>query len=142
LAPLALLLTTAARHDDPTWAAIAHHATLRFSHVALVSVAILLVTGIVNAWILVGSFRGLIGTDYGRLLMVKIGLFAAMLAIAVINRLLLTPRLSRLSDDGPRRDAQHRLKRNIIVEIALGLAIFAVVGVLGILHPAIHLLPP
>jgi len=36
-------------------------------------------------------------------------------------------------------NALSALTRNTLIEIALGLAIFAVVGVLGTLHPAIHL---
>ena len=142
LLPLALLLAAAARHDGETWASIAHEATRRFSQMALISVGTLLATGIVNAWILVGTFRALLGTDYGRLLMVKIGLFAAMLTIAAVNRLRLTPRLSLALDSGTRRNAQRQLTRNIVTEIALGLVIFSVVGALGILHPAIHLVPP
>jgi copper resistance protein D len=31
------------------------------------------------------------------------------------------------------------LKRNALIEIGLGLSIFAIVGVLGTLRPAIHL---
>ena len=41
----------------------------------IVSVGTIMSTGIVNAWILVGSFKGLIATEYGRLLMLKISLF-------------------------------------------------------------------
>ena len=48
----------------------------------IVSVATVLGSGIVNAWILVGSFDALIATPYGRLLMLKIALFAAMLVFA------------------------------------------------------------
>jgi hypothetical protein len=53
-------------------------------------------TGIVNAWILVGSFKALTATEYGHLLMGKTALFAAMLMIAAVNRLRLTPRLCSL----------------------------------------------
>ena len=42
---------------------------------------------------LVGSLQALIGTDYGRLLVLKIALFAGMLAIAAANRFVVTPRL-------------------------------------------------
>jgi putative copper resistance protein D len=36
-------------------------------------------------------------------------------------------------------DALRQLARNSTIEVALGLAIFAVVGLLGTLHPAAHL---
>jgi putative copper resistance protein D len=95
----------------------------------------------VNAWILVGSFAALTITEYGRLLLWKLVLFAAMLWIAAVNRLWLAPRLALPYGSQQQRDAQRQLARNSIVEIALGLAIFTIVGALGMLHPAIHLMP-
>jgi putative copper resistance protein D len=44
-----------------------------------------------------------------------------------------------LPSDDARQDALRWLSRNILIEIALGLSIFAMVGVLGTLHPAAHL---
>jgi len=110
----------------------------RFSVLGIASVATLILSGIVNAWILVGSFRGLVVNGYGLLLMLKLAAFAVMLAFAAANRFVLTPRLTLPSDDG-RQDALRALTRNTVIEIALGLAIFAMVGVLGTLHPAAHL---
>ena len=72
--------------------------------------------------------------------MLKIVAFAVMLAFAALNRLWLTPRLSSSGTESPRLDALRQLTRNSAIEIALGLIIFAIVGLLGTLHPAIHLL--
>src|SRR5262249_32401233 len=72
----------------------ARDATLRFSTLGLISVGLLIATGIVNGWILAGSVPALIGTDYGRLLLAKVALFLAMVAVAAVNRLRLTPRLA------------------------------------------------
>jgi putative copper resistance protein D len=104
----------------------------------IASVATLILSGLVNGWILVGSLRGLVVTDYGQLLMLKLAAFAVMLALAAFNRLALTPRLAWASNDA-RQDALRALSRNTLIEIALGLSIFAVVGLLGTLHPAAHL---
>jgi copper resistance protein D len=139
LLSLATLLRTARRHDDARWAMIARVATLRFSNLGIVSVGTLLATGIVNTWILVGSLPALVGTDYGGLLLIKLALFGAMLSVASINRLRWTPRLAQTP---LRNQALRRLSRNSIVEIVMGLAVFAVVGVLGTLHPAVHTAPP
>jgi copper resistance protein D len=109
-------------------------AVRRFSTLGIVSVAAILISGLVNAWVLVGSFRALVVTDYGWLLMVKIAAFMAMVALAVANRLWLTPRLAE-----PEGEALHSLNRNAFVEIALALSIYAIVGLLGTLHPAAHL---
>ena len=57
----------------------------------MLSVATLVLSGIVNAWILVGSFRALVVTEYGQLLILKLVIFAFMLAFAAVNRLWLTP---------------------------------------------------
>ena len=89
--------------------------------------------------ILVGSFRALLVTDYGRLLLLKIAAFAIMVAFAAVNRLWLTPRLALVPKEVAHPSALSALRRNTLIEIALGLAIFAMVGVLGTLHPAIHL---
>jgi putative copper resistance protein D len=73
--------------------------------------------------------------------MLKIALFAVMLAFAVVNKFRLTPRLAGQPDRSGELDAVRKLGRNCHIEIALGLAIFAIVGALGTIHPAIHLVP-
>jgi copper resistance protein D len=140
LVPLALLLAAASRHQAVSWALLARDVARRFSTLGIVSVATLLVTGIVNAWILVGSFRALVITDYGRLLMFKIAVFAIMLVFAAVNRFWLTPRLAFAPGCETQLMALGQLTRNSVVEIVLGFVIFAIVGMLGTLHPAIHLL--
>jgi putative copper resistance protein D len=100
-------------------------------------VAVIFATGIVNTWILVGSWHALIATGYGRLLMLKIALFIVMLLFAAANRFWLTPRLA-LPSSAPQFDARRQLARNSMIEFVLALAIFAIVGLLGTLHPASH----
>jgi copper resistance protein D len=136
LVPLALLLGAARRRND--WASFELDTVQRFSNLGIASVATLILSGLVNGWILVGSLRGLVVTDYGQLLMLKLAAFAVMLALAAFNRLALTPRVALASNDA-RQDALRALSRNTLIEIALGLSIFAVVGLLGTLHPAAHL---
>lgn len=137
LAPLALLLAVAGGRHDFARVSFAHDATQRFSMLGIASVGTLLATGIVNAWILVGSVHALLVTEYGRLLMCKIVLFAVMVAIAAANRFWLTPRLAPPPGSEVQLPALRQLTRNSVVEIAL--TIFAIVGALGTLHPAIHL---
>jgi putative copper resistance protein D len=139
LFPLLLLLGVARRHNDETWAAIASLITQRFSTLGIMSVGTLLVTGLVNSWILVGSIEGLVRTDYGHFVLAKIALFGAMVSVAAVNRWRLTPQLSEPATTRSRVEALERLTNNIVIEIALGLSAFVVVGVLGTLHPAIHL---
>jgi putative copper resistance protein D len=140
LVPLALLLAAVQRRRTTGSMSLALIATKRFSMLGIASVATLVATGIVNAWILVGSFHALLASQYGRLLILKLTVFAAMLALAATNRFWLTPRLAISSSNAPRLQVIRQLARNSIIEIALGLLIFAIVGMLGTMHPAAHLM--
>ena len=57
-----------------------------FSWVAYVSVATLAITGTYQAWLGVGSWRALVVTTYGQLVLVKIALFLALIAIGNLSR--------------------------------------------------------
>jgi putative copper export protein/mono/diheme cytochrome c family protein len=135
LAPLALVMARALRTGNQAWNAIAAEVIRRFSTFGVVVVSVLLVTGVSNAWFLVGGFPGLVGTVYGQLLLLKIALVIAMVAVAAVNRLVLMPRLDEAKGAG---NVLGRLWRNDLIEIALGLAILAVVGALGTTPPAAH----
>jgi putative copper resistance protein D len=139
LVPLALLLDVGRRQRILLPAPLERDVVKRFSALGIMSVAALIVSGLMNAWILVGSFRGLIVTGYGWLLLLKLAVFAVMIAFAAANRFRLTPQLA-LQDSKAQGAAHRRLTRNVLVEIALGLVIYGIVGVLGMQHPAIHLL--
>ncbi len=134
LIPLALLLRAAG--GDTASLAIARTAMLRFSAFGVASVAILLVTGLINAFYLVGSIPALTGTDYGRLLAAKVALFFAMVAVAAMNRFWLTPRLVPDATLAPARHVLRRLRRNALIEIVLGAVIIAIVAKLGVMPPA------
>ncbi len=112
---------------------VAVRVTRRFSTLAVGSVAVLVASGLVSAWYLVGDFPALFGTDYGQLLLFKLALFAAMATVAMVNRWYLIPRL--VDSD---RGALRSLRRNAIVETALGIGVVTVVGALGITVPARH----
>jgi len=105
--------------------------TRRFSMLATLSVLILLPTGIINGFAILPSLDALTGTLYGRLLLAKLALFGLMLAFAAVNRFALTPRLASSNS----ANARSRLIIHSGCEIALGLAILSLVGVLGTLTP-------
>jgi putative copper resistance protein D len=139
LVPLAFLLNAGRRSQVSARGTLQYDAVNRFSALGIVSVATLIASGVINAWILVGSFRGLTETGYGWLLLFKLAAFAVMLAFAAANRFWLTPRLAATSSREVQRDALRGLTRNVLVEVALGVMVFAIVGVLGTMHPAAHL---
>lgn len=61
-------------------------AVQRFSKVAFVSVVVLAVTGVYQSWRQLGSWSALTGTDYGRLLLLKVGLVAVLVGVAYVSR--------------------------------------------------------
>ncbi|MGW8503994.1 copper resistance CopC/CopD family protein [Streptomyces sp. CLCI03] len=61
-------------------------AVRRFSRVAFVSVLVLAVTGVYQSWRQLGSWSALTSTDYGQLLLLKVGLVAVLLGIAYVSR--------------------------------------------------------
>jgi putative copper export protein/mono/diheme cytochrome c family protein len=132
LLPLALLLRAA--RDRQESLGLAQAAVQRFSTLGVASVAAILVTGIVNTWFLAGSVPALVGTDYGRLLLVKVALFLVMVAIAAINRFRLRPRLA----NEPSGDALPQLQHNSVVEAIAGMVILMIVAKLGRMPPGLH----
>ena len=134
LPSLVLLLAAVRGNKALAGASVAQAAAQSFSTLGVVSVGTLLLSGIVNTWILVGSFRGLLFDGHGIVLMLKLAVFAAMLGFAAVNRFWLTPQLAGSPDVA----ALRQLIRNSVIEIVLGFVIFAIVGVLGTLHPASH----
>jgi putative copper export protein/mono/diheme cytochrome c family protein/peroxiredoxin len=133
---LAFLLGRAQWMSDVPSSNTAADLTRRFSALGVVSVGALLLSGLVNTWYLVGDVPALVGTDYGRLLLAKLALFAAMITLALVNRLRLTPRLHTHD-----RAALHGLRRNALLEAAAGLLVVTLVGLLGITVPAAHQAP-
>ena len=95
-------------------------------------------TGSINTWYLAGSIPALADTDYGRLLLIKVALFLAMVAIAAVNRFWLTPRLVRDASANATRDVLRQLRRNTVIEVVIGAIIIAIVAVLGITPPGLH----
>ena len=108
----------------------------RFSNLGMASIVVLIASGLTNAWYLVGDVPALVGTGYGRLLLAKLGLFATMMGLAVANHGYGAPRLA-----GGDRGALRLLRRNAILEIATGIGLMIIVGVLGVTVPAAHQSP-
>jgi putative copper resistance protein D len=132
LLPLALMLAAAGASVT-----VVHAVSLRFSAYGIVAVGVLLLTGAINTWYLAGSILALTETDYGHLLLVKIVLFLVMLALATVNRLWLTPALAAGGGETPARRTLSQLRRNVVIEIAVGAVILAVVAVLGVTPPGL-----
>jgi putative copper resistance protein D len=135
LIPLALVIGVALARRDASSTAIAREAVLRFSMLGIISVGTIVITGIVNSWAILGSVTALVGTDYGRLLLAKIGLFLAMLSLAAINRLRLTPVFVHKIDAVTSQKALRNIQTNTVLEATIGVLIVGIVGLLGTMSP-------
>jgi copper transport protein len=69
-------------------------AVVRFSRLAPLAVAVVALTGLTRATEEVGSPQRLLTTDFGRVLLVKAGLVAVLLALAAVNRYRVVPALA------------------------------------------------
>lgn len=57
----------------------------RFSPLGIACVSLIVGPGIYLTWMYVGGWSGLIGTGYGNMVVVKVGLFACVLVLAALN---------------------------------------------------------
>jgi copper transport protein len=105
-------------------------AAVKFSRLALVSVGALIATGIAQSYLYLGSPAALLGSGYGRTLLVKLIVLAPLLAFAAINRWGIVPRLVHLTG----------LWRSLLVvvrlETALGISLALVAAAVAIREPA------
>jgi copper transport protein len=109
----------------------------RFSRMAMVVVPLLLLTGIVNSVVLVASFDALVDTAYGRLVLAKIALFAALISLGALNQRRILPQLKALAAGGgePGRAALV-LRRSVTLEVGFALLVLGVSSVLVATQPA------
>jgi copper transport protein len=102
----------------------------RFSTAAASSLAVLVAMGSVLSWRILGSWDNLLHTTYGALLLVKIAVVALAVAVAMVNRFILLPRVYAAA----RREAPGRsaglIRRAVAVEGALLTVALLVTGFL------------
>jgi copper transport protein len=112
---------------------LAATAVPRFSTTAVLSVAVLLVAGAINGYLQVRAWRGLWETEYGVLLLIKIGLVLPLLALGAYNNRFAVPRLrEQIASVVERR----RFLRLAGVELVIMLAVVGVTAALVNAPPA------
>ena len=105
-------------------------AALRFSRLALISVVVLVLTGIAQSYLYLGSPVALVKSGYGRTLLVKLIILAPLLLLAAINRWRIVPRLAVLAR------LWRPLTMVVRLETALALTVALVAAAVGISEPA------
>ena len=134
---LVLLVTRRAARVDPAHLGLTHRALHGFGAVGTIVVGTIVVTGLVNGWMLVGinNLAALPMTLYGQLLLAKLALFVAMLGLASLNRFRLTPAFEQSIAADDHGGALAALRTSLAVEIACVVAILGLVAWLGTLAP-------
>ena len=106
-----------------------------FARVGTWAVAVLVLTGLINSFYLVGwnGLRLLPVTLWGQLLIAKLLLFGAMIGLAALNRFHLTPRFK--TADAGHGVANGLLRHSLLIEFGLAVAVLALVALMGTLAP-------
>jgi copper transport protein len=132
IACLLLALPGATRQlEGPERSRLLLAALARFSPIALSSVVVIAITGIIQAYIDVRSVHGLLHSTYGALIIVKTVLLALLIGIGWINRERVIPALERLVGDGRSPGGIGALaRRTLRGELGLMLCVFGVTAAL------------
>jgi putative copper resistance protein D len=115
-----------------------HGSLSDFSRVGSAAVAILVASGLVNSWFLVGLNHAgkILTTSYGLVLFAKLLAFGGMLSLAISNRYFLTPRLGKaLAGRLPVSEPIVSLSRSLLLESAMAAFVLGLVAWLGTLAP-------
>ena len=137
LAMLATVVLTR-RPEEPSLRPV----LVRYSQTALAAVAAIAVTGGFAAWRQVGSWSAVTSTTFGRLLLAKTIIFAALVMVAAFSQQLLHGDLtlpfglSRRPRAGRRGQWRVRLRLSVLAELGLVAAILAVTAGLVNAQPA------
>jgi copper transport protein len=100
---------------------LVRHLVGRFGRFALVASMAVLLSGLVQGILEVGSWTALVQTLYGQLILVKVGMLAVMLSMAGFNEL----QVRRASEPAL------GLRRGVRIELALGVVVFGVAALLS-----------
>jgi copper transport protein len=129
---LATVVAALALQHGSRWR-LASTAIPRFSRLAILSVAVLVVAGTISAYLEVRAWRGLWETSYGQLLLAKLALVTPILALGAWNNRFAVPRLrGELASPRERRLFVQRAG----AELTLMVTVVAVTAVLVAQPPA------
>ncbi|MEU6205962.1 copper resistance protein CopC [Micromonospora musae] len=137
LITLAACVLIPARRRETSRAITLAPALPRFSGLAQVCFAVIAATGVYLSWRQVGSWAALGATDFGRLLLGKLAVVLAVLALAAgARRFVRRHGREPLGLDAAPAAAVRRLRRSVVGEILLGVAVVSITAVLVNTAPA------
>ncbi len=106
----------------------------RFSQIAMLAVAALLVAGVTMGFAYIDSWQAVYGTAYGVMLSTKVALFGVLLVLGAANN-----RIGARQERGDPAAPVLRLRRFAEVEIGIGLSVFFAAATLTSVPPAVDL---
>src|SRR5215212_1206726 len=106
---------------------------VRFSKLAGISLAVVMLTGVARTVDELGGWRRLADSGFGRALDLKLVLFAGLVTLGALNRYRIVP----LFQAGSRRRASARLRRSVGAELGLAAAVLAAASLLSQLAPGV-----
>jgi copper transport protein len=106
---------------------------VRFSKLAGISLAVVVLTGVARTVDELGGWGRLADSGFGRALDLKLALFAGLVGLGALNRYRIVP----LFKAGSRRRAAARLRRSVGAELGLAAAVLAAAALLSQLAPGV-----
>jgi copper transport protein len=100
----------------------------RFSQLAGIVIALLIPTGLLSGWIILGAVKPFYDTTYGRLVLAKIALVAIVLVVAAWNRFRLVPVIAK--QDGIPDRMRQTLRNLVSIECTILMVVAMVTGFL------------
>jgi len=126
---LAVFLPDAWRgRSEPERLAFLAPVVVRFSRVALIAIAVVALTGVVNSLFNVAAFGDLFGSAYGVTLTLKLLLFAGILAMGAVNHFVLRDRMAAAAAGRGTTSAHKTFRRTIAIELIIAVSIMGVTG--------------
>lgn len=102
----------------------------RFSRVAMLSIGVVGLTGVVNSFLNVAAPNDLLDSSYGRTLVLKLGFFGVILALGGINHYFVRRRLEEAAASAPESNPDRLFRKTIAVELAMAMAVLLITGLL------------
>ena len=113
----------------------------RFSNLALISVAALVVTGAVRGWMEIRTLAALTGEAYGIALLTKVAVVVPLVVLGAINNRWTKPRIRRAAEEAGRTESGtggiRVLGRLVLAEVVLAAVVLSVTAVLVNLAPPV-----
>jgi len=97
----------------------------RFGTHAIFYICLLLISGLIFAYILIGDLSLLLSTVYGNVFLMKITLVSALLGVGAVNKFRLVPSMKLEPSIGAQR-----LRKSIQIEMVIALLILSLSGFL------------